>query len=181
MDLKSQSEYGETTEIKGGTETSDRKISSGKYHVWLQSHVSIGHVNLCADRPQELQQNTAMCFSQWERWKPLVNTVTQLKTHSCHLQTIQLYAKYCVFFTLSTEALVLEYSRIPPWRPPTTRTLPSLRCQMLHGRVVRLGHPGKACTNPCLQTIACLSWILPSPKEQILLDNQSHPRKQLEP
>lgn len=100
-------------------------------------------------------------FLSMMKMKATGQTVTRLKIHSCHLQTIQLYAKCCVFFTLSPEALVLEYSRIPPWSPPITLTLSLLRCQMIHGRVVRLGHAGKACINPCLQTIACLSWILP--------------------
>lgn len=42
------------------------------------------------------------------------NTVTQLEIHSCHLQVMQLCAKRCSVFTLSPEALVLGYSRIPP-------------------------------------------------------------------
>lgn len=42
------------------------------------------------------------------------NTVTQLEIRSCHLQIMQLCAKRYSVFTLSPEALVLEYSRILP-------------------------------------------------------------------
>lgn len=77
------------------------------------------------------------------------NTVPQLEMHSCHFQVMQLCAKRYSAFTLSPEALVLEYSRIPPWNPPTTPALPSSVCRMLWDvRDLKFCHPGKVCTNP---------------------------------
>lgn len=115
-------------------------------------------------------------FLPMMKMKATGQTVTQLKLHSCHLQTIQLYAKCCVFFTLSPGALVLEYSRIPPWSPPITLMMPYDTWEGCEARP-----PWEGLHKPMLANhrMSFLNSAL-SPKEQILLDNQSHPRKQLE-
>lgn len=112
---------------------------------------SVGpHSLVCWQAAGKLQQNPECVVSWWGRSRPPVsclllkliseapvslfvsnNTITQLEIHSCHLQIMQLCAKRCSVFTLSPEALVLEYSRIPPWNPPTTPALPSSVCRML--------------------------------------------------
>lgn len=133
--LESQSGYSETAETGWDKDTSDLQLNESSHlantmYDRSQLHPSIGPCDFVCRR--ELQQNTAMrCLPMVKmeatgqllpsvaRVRPVClfasnNTITQLKMHSRQLQTTQLYAKHCIIFILSPEALVLEYSRIPP-------------------------------------------------------------------